>query len=156
MLENKQAIYKTSTLSTTEQCGISQYCENLKLEVPHTYKWVIVFKVLLVSFTVTVFDSFFISFLISFFWKNGIKNEQRNNMKNDLKNSVFQKQLSCLFLMCFCFSFIFHPFFVFRFQVAEGCFGVVHSFSSFPIWQLHHSIHRSHYLMSKKIKTRHF
>ena len=90
------------------------------------------------------------------FLKNGIKNKQRNNMKNDLKNSVFQKQLSCLFLMCFCFSFIFHPFFVFGFQVAKGCFGVVCSFSSFPIWQLHHSIHRSHYLMSKKIKIRHF
>ena len=80
----------------------------------------------------------------------------RNNMKNDPKNVIFQKQLSCLFLMRFCFSFIFHPFFVFRFEVAEGRFSVVHSFSSFLIWQLHHSIHWSHYLMRKKIKIRHF
>ena len=100
----------------------------------------------------------FVFHLISHFvfLKNGIKNKQRNNMKNDPKNSIFKKQLSCLFLMHFYFSFIFHPFFVFGFQVAEGCFGVVHSFSSFPIWQLHHSIHWSHYVMSKKIKIRHF
>ena len=100
----------------------------------------------------------FVFHLISHFvfLKNGIKNKQRNNMKNDPKNSIFQKQLLCLFLMHFYFSFIFHPFFVFGFQVAEGRFGVVHSFSSFPIWQLHHSIHRSHYLMSTKIKIRHF
>ena len=54
--------------------------------------------------------SWFIFHLIShfIFLKNGIKNEQRNNMKNDPKNTISQTQLSCLFLMSFCFSSIFH------------------------------------------------
>jgi len=37
------------------------------------------------------------------FLKNGIKNGQRNNVKNDAKNAIFQKWMSCPFLMHFPF-----------------------------------------------------
>ena len=62
----------------------------------------------LVSFMVTIFDLFFISFLISFFWKMKSKTSKETTWKTTRKTPFFKKQLSCLFLMCFCFSFIFH------------------------------------------------
>ena len=87
------------------------------------------------------------------FSENGIKNRQRNNMKNDPKNVIFQKQVACPILMFFYFPSIFHPFFVFWFQLAKGHFGIVRSFCSLSIWQLHHSIHPTE--QAKKIKIKH-
>ena len=62
----------------------------------------------LVSFTVTVFDSFFISFLISFFWKMESKMSKETTWKTTWKTLFFKN--SCR--VCFWCVSVFHSFFI--------------------------------------------
>ena len=63
---------------------------------------------LIVSFTVTVFDSFFMSFLISFFWKMESKTSKETTWKTTRKTPFFKN--SCH--VCFWCVSVFRSFFI--------------------------------------------